>query len=169
MTKVTSKPTMPKSWVSSPLTRALCASGLNSTHRVAKSSGLAWSNVENIVNGKTRAPHKSTIQKLMAVSGLSRQQFGGHTHVLSMQCIHRLTKLLLQKQLRVWLPRSQRHLRLTEPSVIWLSKSIRMDKPRQSMLTKYNVFCCLSRIQHGKIVQRITSHSNSGSYHLSHT
>ena len=83
MTKVTSKPTMPKSWVSSPLTRALCASGLNSTHRVAKSSGLAWSNVENIVNGKTRAPHKSTIQKLMAVSGISRQQFGGHTRVVN--------------------------------------------------------------------------------------
>jgi len=83
MTKVTSKPTMPKSWVSSPLTRALCASGLNSTHRVAKSSGLAWSNVENIVNGKTRTPHKSTIQKLMAVSGLSRQQFGGHTRVVN--------------------------------------------------------------------------------------
>lgn len=83
MTKVTSKPTMPKSWVSSPLTRALCAAGLNSTHRVAKSSGLAWSNVENIVNGKTRAPHKSTIQKLMAVSGISRQQFGGHTRVVN--------------------------------------------------------------------------------------
>jgi hypothetical protein len=83
MTKVTSKPTMPKSWVSSPLTRALCAAGLNSTHRVAKSSGLAWSNIENIATGKTRNPHSGTIQKLMAVSGISRQQYGGHTRVVN--------------------------------------------------------------------------------------
>lgn len=83
MTKVTSKPTMPKSWVSSPLTRALCAAGLNSTHKVSKSSGLAWSNIENIATGKTRNPHSGTIQKLMAVSGLSRQQYGGHTRVVN--------------------------------------------------------------------------------------
>lgn len=83
MTKVTSKPTMPKSWVSSPLTRALCAAGLNSTHKVSKSSGLAWSNIENIATGKTRNPHSATIQKLMAVSGISRQQYGGHTRVVN--------------------------------------------------------------------------------------
>lgn len=83
MTKVTSKTTMPKSWVSSPLTRALCAAGLNSTHKVSKSSGLAWSNVENIATGKTRSPHVNTIQKLMAVSGISRQQYGGHTRVVN--------------------------------------------------------------------------------------
>jgi len=83
MRKVTSKPTMPKSWVSSPLTRALCAAGLNSTHKVSKSSGLAWSNIENIATGKTRNPHSGTIQKLMAVSGLSRQQYGGHTRVVN--------------------------------------------------------------------------------------
>lgn len=83
MTKVTSKPTMPKSWVSSPLTRALCAAGLNSTHKVSKSSGLAWSNIENIATGKTRKPHSATIQKLMAVSGISRQQYGGHTRVVN--------------------------------------------------------------------------------------
>lgn len=168
MRKVTSKPTMPKSWVSSPLTRALCAAGLNSTNKVSKSSGLAWSNIENIATGKTRNPHSATIQKLMAVSGISRQQYGGHTRVIN--AMHTpVDKSVVKRLPLVWLPRSQRHLRLTEPSVIWLSKFIRMGKPRQSMLTNYNVFCCLSRIQHGKIVQRITSHSNSGSYHLSHT
>ncbi len=83
MRKVSKKPTMPKSWVSSPLTRALCANGLNSTGKVAKSSGLAWSNVENIANGKTREPHAKTIQKLMAVSGISRQQYGGHTRAVN--------------------------------------------------------------------------------------
>jgi len=81
MRKLTSKPNMPKSWVSSPLTRAVCASGLNSTHKVSKETGLAWSNIENIMTGKTRAPHVKTIQKLMAVTGISRQQYGGHTRV----------------------------------------------------------------------------------------
>jgi hypothetical protein len=83
MTKVSVRTTMPKSWVSSPLTRALCASGLNTSHKVAKSSGLAWSNIENIATGKTRSPHVNTIQKLMAVSGISRQQYGGHTRVIN--------------------------------------------------------------------------------------
>jgi len=83
MSKVNVRTTMPKSWVSSPLTRALCASGLNTTHKVSKSSGLAWSNIENIATGKTRNPHSATIQKLMAVSGISRQQYGGHTRVVN--------------------------------------------------------------------------------------
>ena len=83
MSKVTVRTTMPKSWVSSPLTRALCAAGLNTTHKVSKSSGLAWSNIENIAAGKTRNPHRLTIQKLMAVSGISRQQYGGHTRVVN--------------------------------------------------------------------------------------
>lgn len=83
MSKVNVRTTMPKNWVSSPLTRALCASGLNTSHKVAKSSGLAWSNIENIATGKTRNPHTATIQKLMAVSGISRQQYGGHTRVVN--------------------------------------------------------------------------------------
>lgn len=83
MSKVSVRTTMPKNWVSSPLTRALCASGLNTSHKVAKSSGLAWSNIENIATGKTRNPHTATIQKLMAVSGISRQQYGGHTRVVN--------------------------------------------------------------------------------------
>lgn len=81
MTKVTSKPTMPNSWVSSPLTRALCAAGLNTSHKVSKSTGISWNGIDGIVTGKTRAPYTKTIQKLMAVSGLSRQQYGGHTRV----------------------------------------------------------------------------------------
>lgn len=83
MRKVTSKPTMPKSWVSSPLTRALCASGLNTSHKIRKASNMSWNQVESIMSGATRKPHTGTIQKLMAVSGLSRQQYGGHTRVVN--------------------------------------------------------------------------------------
>ena len=83
MRKVTSKPTMPKSWVSSPLTRALCAAGLNTSHKIRKASNMSWNQVESIMSGATRKPHTGTIQKLMAVSGLSRQQYGGHTRVVN--------------------------------------------------------------------------------------
>jgi len=83
MRKVTSKPTMPKSWVSSPLTRALCASGLNTSHKIRKASNMSWSQVESILSGATLKPHGKTIQKLMAVSGISRQQYGGHTRVIN--------------------------------------------------------------------------------------
>lgn len=83
MRKVTSKPNMPKSWVSSPLTRALCAGGLNSSHKVRKASNMSWHQIESIMSGATRNPHGKTIQKLMAVSGLSRQQYGGHTRVIN--------------------------------------------------------------------------------------
>ena len=83
MTKVSIRTTMPKNWVSSPLTRALCASGLNTSHKIRKASNMSWNQVESIMSGATRKPHTGTIQKLMAVSGLSRQQYGGHTRVVN--------------------------------------------------------------------------------------
>lgn len=83
MTKVSVRTTMPKSWVSSPLTRALCASGLNTSHKIRKASNMSWSQVESILSGATLKPHGKTIQKLMAVSGISRQQYGGHTRVIN--------------------------------------------------------------------------------------
>ena len=83
MTKVSIRTTMPKNWVSSPLTRALCASGLNTSHKIRKASNMSWNQVESILSGATLKPHGKTIQKLMAVSGISRQQYGGHTRVIN--------------------------------------------------------------------------------------
>ena len=83
MSKVSVRTTMPKNWVSSPLTRALCASGLNTSHKIRKASNMSWNQVESIMSGATRKPHSKTIQKLMAVSGISRQQYGGHTRVVN--------------------------------------------------------------------------------------
>lgn len=83
MTKVSIRTTMPKNWVSSPLTRALCASGLNTSHKIRKASNMSWNQVESILSGATLKPHGKTIQKLMAVSGISRQQYGGHTRVVN--------------------------------------------------------------------------------------
>jgi len=83
MRQASNKATMPKNWVSSPLTRALCAKGLNSSYKVAKHSGMATNMIELIASGKTRMPQPKTIQKLMAVSGISRQQYGGHTRVVN--------------------------------------------------------------------------------------
>lgn len=83
MTKVSVRTTMPKSWVSSPLTRALCASGLNTSHKIRKASNMSWSQVESILSGATLRPRDKAIQKLMAVSGISRQQYGGHTRVIN--------------------------------------------------------------------------------------
>lgn len=83
MTKVSVRTTMPKSWVSSPLTRALCASGLNTSHKIRKASNMSWSQVESILSGATLRPRDKAIQKLMAVSGISRHQYGGHTRVVN--------------------------------------------------------------------------------------
>lgn len=83
MTKASIRTTMPKNWVSSPLTRALCASGLNTSHKIRKASNMSWNQVESILSGATLKPHGKTIQKLMAVSGISRQQYGGHTRVVN--------------------------------------------------------------------------------------
>ena len=83
MSKVSVRTTMPKNWVSSPLTRALCASGLNTSHKICKASNMSWNQVESIMSGATRKPHRPTIQKLMAISGISRQQYGGHTRVVN--------------------------------------------------------------------------------------
>ena len=83
MTKVSVRTTMPKSWVSSPLTRALCASGLNTSHKIRKASNMSWSQVESILSGATLRPRDKAIQKLMAVSGISRHQYGGHTRVIN--------------------------------------------------------------------------------------
>lgn len=83
MRNASTKATMPKNWVSSPLTRALCAKGLNNSHKVRKAANMSWNQVDSITSGKTLKPHPKTIQKLMAVSGISRQQYGGHTRVVN--------------------------------------------------------------------------------------
>ena len=83
MRQASVKAPMPKNWVSSPLTRGLCAKGLNTSHKVRKASGMSWNQIDSILTGKTRQPQPKTIQKLMAVSGISRQQYGGHTRVVN--------------------------------------------------------------------------------------
>ncbi len=83
MRNASTKAPMPKNWLSSPLTRALCAKGLNTSHKVRKATNMSWNQVDSIMGGNTRKPHAKTVQKLMAVSGISRQQYGGHTRVVN--------------------------------------------------------------------------------------
>lgn len=68
---------MPKDWVSSPLTKWLINNNV-SMHKVTTETNLSPSVVHRIIKGQTLQPTPATIQKLCAFTGLSRAQFGHH-------------------------------------------------------------------------------------------
>ena len=68
---------MPKDWVSSPLTKWLINNNVT-LNKVTVGTNLSPSVVHRIIKGQTLQPEQATIQKLCAFTGLSRAQFGHH-------------------------------------------------------------------------------------------
>ena len=73
--------TMPKDWVSSPLTKWLVHNNVT-PHKLTLGTKLSPNVIYNVLRGQTLQPRDKTIQKLCAFTGLSRRQFGFHTRAV---------------------------------------------------------------------------------------
>ena len=73
--------TMPKDWVSSPLTKWLVNNNVT-PHKLTQATNLSPNVIYNVLRGQTLQPRDKTIQKLCAFTGLSRRQFGFHTRAV---------------------------------------------------------------------------------------
>jgi len=73
--------TMPKDWVSSPLTKWLVNNNVT-PHKLVKATNLSPNVVYNVIRGQTLQPREKTILKLCSFTGLSRRQFGFHTRAV---------------------------------------------------------------------------------------
>lgn len=73
--------TMPKDWVSSPLTKWLVNNNVT-PHKLVQATNLSPNVVYNVIRGQTLQPRDKTIQKLCSFTGLSRRQFGFHTRAV---------------------------------------------------------------------------------------
>ena len=73
--------TMPKDWVSSPLTKWLVNNNVT-PHKLVKATNLSPNVVYNVIRGQTLQPREKTILKLCSFPGLSRRQFGFHTRAV---------------------------------------------------------------------------------------
>tara|TARA_R100001126_G_C4857115_1_gene165290 strand:- start:557 stop:943 length:387 start_codon:yes stop_codon:yes gene_type:complete len=72
---------MPKDWVSSPLTKWLIKNNVT-LHQFTKGTKLSPNVIYTLVRGQTLNPMDKTIQKVCAFTGLSRRQFGFHTRAV---------------------------------------------------------------------------------------
>ena len=72
---------MPKDWVSSPLTKWLIKNNVT-PHKLVQATNLSPNVVYNVIRGQTLQPRDKTIQKLCSFTGLSRRQFGFHTRAV---------------------------------------------------------------------------------------
>ena len=72
---------MPKDWVSSPLTKWLIKNNVT-PHKLTLGTKLSPNVIYNVLRGQTFQPRDKTIQKLCAFTGLSRRQFGFHTRAV---------------------------------------------------------------------------------------
>ena len=72
---------MPKDWVSSPLTKWLINNNVT-LHQFTKGTKLSPNVIYTLVRGQTLNPMDKTIQKVCAFTGLSRRQFGFHTRAV---------------------------------------------------------------------------------------
>ena len=72
---------MPKDWVSSPLTKWLVKNNVT-PHKLTLGTKLSPNVIYNVLRGQTLQPRDKTIQKLCAFTGLSRRQFGFHTRAV---------------------------------------------------------------------------------------
>ena len=73
--------TMPKDWVSSPLTKWLVNNNVT-PHKLTQATNLSPNVIYNVLRGQTLQPRDKTIQKLCSFTGLSRRQFGFHTRAV---------------------------------------------------------------------------------------